>query len=146
MPFTVSPKPQYALLQWAADRLELPGGMWTHDSRAVGVFDDDNIRACLVMNHWSGECCEASFVSDGTKRWITPGVVRELLTVPFQRFGMRRIMARVSEEDVDTQIAALRIGFKFEARLRQGMWDTRDAILFSMMAVEMPEEVTDGRG
>jgi RimJ/RimL family protein N-acetyltransferase len=144
MPFTVSPQPQYLLLQWAADRLELPGGMWTHDSRAVGVFDEEKIRACLVMNKFSGEGCEASFVSDGSKRWITASVVRDLLAVPFQRFQMRRVLARVAETDVDTQIAALRIGFKFEARLRQGMWDDRDAILFSMMAVEMPEEVTDG--
>lgn len=148
MPFTVSPQPQYALLQWAADRLSIPGGMWTHDSRAVGVFDEEgSIRACLVMSKWTAEGCEAGFVSDGSKRWLNRAVVAELLSVPFKRFGMRRVVAHVAADDTDTQIAALRIGFKFEARLREGMMDRRDAILFSMMADEMPlaQEADDGR-
>jgi hypothetical protein len=147
MPFIVSTQPQYALLQWSADRLNIPGGMWSHDSRAIGVFDAEiaEIRACMVMNHFTGDGCEAAFVSDGSKRWLNSAVVRDLISMPFKDFGMRRVVARVAATDTDTQIAALRIGFKFEARLREGMTDLGEAILFSMMATEMPEEIQDGR-
>jgi RimJ/RimL family protein N-acetyltransferase len=146
MPFIVSTQPQYALLQWSADRLAIPGGMWSHDSRAVGVFDKETgeIRACMVMNGFSGNGCEVAFTSDGSKRWLNSAVVRDLISMPFSTFNMRRVIAYVAASDTDTQIAALRIGFKFEARVREGMADLGEAILFSMMPHEMPKEISDG--
>lgn len=138
MALMVTQHPQYVMLQWAADKLKLPQGMWVKDSVAVGVVDGKAIRAVMVLNLWTGEGCEASFVSDGSKTWATPKVVSRLLTIPFQNYQMRRVMARVSASHVDTQISALRIGFQFEGRLRAGMPNGDDAILFSMLRDEQP--------
>ena len=147
MSFLVSMIPQYRLLQWAADALAIPHGRFMENSHAVGVLDEQRtIRAVMVLNKFSGEGCEASFVSDGSKTWLTATVVAKLISIPFEQFRMRRVVAHVGADAIDTQIAALRIGFMFEARLRAGMPNGDDAILFSMLrndrlAVPDDEEV-----
>lgn len=138
MPLIVTTKPQYVLLQWAADKLGLPTGMWSNDSKAVGVVDGVSIRAVMVVNGFTGEGCEVSFVSDGTKRWVTPGISVELLSAPFKVFGMPRVVCRVAADDTDTQIFALRLGFKIEGRMRAAMPDGSDAVYFSMLKSEQP--------
>ena len=138
MSLIVSERPQYVLLQWAADRLNLPSGRWVQDSRAVGVLDGVNIRAVLVLNQFTGEGCEASFVTDGSKSWATRDTVSAFIEYPFTQWGVRRVLARIAAHERDTQIQALRIGFQFEARYRAGMPDGSDAILFSMLHEEMP--------
>ena len=135
MSLYISQKPQYYLLQWAADMLQLPSGVWTHDSRAIGVMDsarrgENSIRACMVLNSFTGEGCEASFVSDGSRSWARPTIVKDLLTLPFQIFNTPKIVARISANAPDTQIAALRIGFRFAAAVPNYMPNGDDAVLF----------------
>lgn len=138
MALIVSEYPQYVLLQWAADRLDVPGGRWVEGTRALGVLDGVHIRAVLILNQFTAEGCEASFVSDGTKTWATRKTTSELIAYPFSRFGIDRLVAKVAADNRDTLIAALRIGFQFEGRERRGMWDGRDAIRLSMFRDEMP--------
>lgn len=127
----------YLLLQWAAVRLGLPNGMWMEGSRAIGVMDDENrIRAVAVFNKFCGEGCEGSLVSDGTKSWLTPGIMAELLSHPFDAYGMPRVAITLRESDTDTQILALKAGFRFEARLRAAALGAEDGILFSMLRHE----------
>jgi len=131
----LSQKPQYYLLQWAADMLRLPSGIWTSDSRAIGVMDDGqrgekSIRACLVLNNFTGEGCEASFVSDGSRTWARPKIIHDLLTLPFDIFGAPRIIVRISADAPETQVAALRIGFRFAATVPNYMPNGDDAVLF----------------
>ena len=139
MSLIITQKPQYYLLQWAADKLELPSGAWMPDSRAIGVRDtrrrgENSIRAVMVLNHFSAEGCEASFVSDGSKTWARPHIVTNLLTIPFALFNVPRVVARVSATARDTQISAMRAGFDVMARVPGYMPNGDDAVLFSMSA------------
>lgn len=137
--------PQHLMLQWAADHLAMVSGLWVPDSKAVGVVDDDTwkIRAVLVLNKFSAEGCEASFVSDGSRRWASASIIAELISSPFRLFNVNRVVAHVRDTDTNTQIFCLRHGFRFEARVRAAMPDGQDAVLFSMLRADVPANLLE---
>lgn len=140
MTLVLTEQPQYTLLQWAAEKLRLPTGMWVPESKAIGVLDSDTgaIRAVMVLTRFTGEGLEASFVSDGTKRWSTRSILTQLITAPYFLFPCDRIWVRVSAQDRDTQVLALRIGLDFVARMPGAMPSGEDAVLFTMTRESQP--------
>lgn len=145
MPLHISVENQYFLLLWSARRLGIPNDLWMDGSRAVAVLDDeDQVRAVMVVNQYTGSSVEASFVSDGSKSWASRLVVRDLLASLFDIPGVQRAFIRVAEDDAKTQIGALRVGCRFETRMRAAMPNLKDAVFLSLeRSAVFPDDQTD---
>lgn len=95
------------VLQWAEERLGYPTGTFDPASAraVVGLDDDFEPIVVTILDRWSGSNCEATIVSDGTKRWASRRYISAVYRYVFERCGMNR-MTMVTAVD---NTAALRM-------------------------------------
>lgn len=131
-------KLQDRLLEWAAPRCHTDE--WPRGSVALGVIDPEGrrIRAVVVVNARFGHICSMHIASDGSRRWASAAVLRDIFTYVFGTLKAGRVNAVIAERDLATTIMALKLGFRMEATIKAGANDASDGILMRMLAQECP--------
>lgn len=123
------------LLTWAAQKIGTPN-RWAPDTKAIGVFDDFGVlRAVSAYNMFYDGGCAAHIASDGSRTWANRGVLRAWFEYPFIQLQLNRMTAPIHADNVAAQILALKLGFGFEGRQREGVYG-KDVILLGMMKHE----------
>lgn len=91
------------------------------------------VIAVGVFQSFEENTAEFHFGMIGEGR-ITKSLVEAFTTIAFHHaaLGLDRIWTKIEAGNVQAQVAALKVGFAFEARLRAGIADGRDAILLSI--------------
>jgi RimJ/RimL family protein N-acetyltransferase len=87
-----------SLSEWAAKRMgiENPFG----PCRAVGV-ENGSLLAVCVYHNWVPEHkrCEISFAAE-SPRWVTRGIIRELLWIPFGQYGLETVYTYTESSNI----------------------------------------------
>lgn len=129
-----------ALADWCAKRIPDTGGKFG-PCVAIGVAtgngpDDKLLGVCVFHNYDKLHgLVELSFAST-SPRWASRGVIRALLSVPFEQYKCRKVCMEIEH----TNKRALRfnegIGFRREATLRHHFGPHRHVVVLSMMKHE----------
>lgn len=117
-------------IAWASERLG--GVVWPSDTCALAIYDGERLSAVTLYNVFLGASCSAHIVTDGRRDWANRGMLYGIFAFPFEQLGRRRITLPIAERNVDAQILALKLGFKFEGRLLHSLDDDNE-VLFGML-------------
>lgn len=81
-----------SLWKWAAEHIGNCPADPFGDSRSIGVHDGKEIIAVCVYHNYADAWnrCEISFASK-SPRWAKRGIIRALLSVPFEQFGCETV-------------------------------------------------------
>lgn len=104
---------------WAGDRLGVD--KWPDDARSLAVSGPDGVRCVVVYNWFTDQSCYVHVATNGKKNFATRGMLYGLFAFPFIHCGHRRITFTIAEKDVQTQVLAKRLGFKFEGVMRDAL-------------------------
>jgi RimJ/RimL family protein N-acetyltransferase len=128
------------LAAWAANRIPvLPDGFGA--CRAIGVAtgetEHDKMLAVIVYHGFSAGLgfCEVSIAADNP-RWAQRGVIRALLSVPFDQFRCRKLYGTILSTNHRACKLISGLGFKKEAVLRHHFGKSQHAAVFGLMAHE----------
>lgn len=129
-----SRKNQMELLELAAHATE--SAAWMPDAIAIAALatPDSPPLAVAVYQNFRGTQADFHFAN------LTDRMERKLLkaytAISFnpRLFGLETLWAQIADNNRAAQMAALRVGFTFEYRLRAGFPDGRDAIVLRMTA------------
>lgn len=124
------------LAEWAQGKI--PGAGSLTPCRAIGVADNDNtLFAVVVYNNWYEEigCCSITFCA-ANPRWAQKGIIRALLSVPFEQYKVRKLYSTIESTNAKSIKLTKGLGFKQEAVLRHHFGHKRHAIVSSLMAHE----------
>ena len=125
---------QDALLQAAIAPTRSIG--WKQDAIAYAALDgsDGPLKIIAVFQDFVGQEAEMHIaVISGARP--TPEFVKAMMTLAFhpRALNLSRVWTQTHVDDGPAQVAALKVGFKFEYRKRGGFSDGKDAIVLSMM-------------
>jgi hypothetical protein len=114
-------------LEWASRRI---GGVnWPGDSQCLAIMGEDFVRAVVVYNLFMECSCCAHIATNGQRNWATRGMLFGIFSFPFLQLKLRRITLPIAERNVEAQILALKLGFKFEGRLLNATEDDNEVLL-----------------
>lgn len=126
---------QYLLLGWAAKRIGTD--KFPEESEAIGVIKSDEEpepRAVIIINALYERQCSMHIASDRKARWASSNILGGIFGYVFLVKKIDRVNAIIAQDNMDAQIMALKLGFRFEGNLRRGGLNGTDAILLSMTA------------
>lgn len=127
---------------------EMGGTGFLDDARAIAAFradkgEEPRLVAAAVFQCISTIGAEFHLVSF-RKNWNTRRLMRAFFRYAFDFCQYPIIRAPIAEWNVETQIIALKSGFRFDGRIRCGTADGSDAILMTMTREEcrwlLPQE------
>jgi len=131
-----------ALAKWAGSRMPHVGADgFPHGSKAIGVAtgtaEHDQLLAVVVYHNYveSYGICEVSIAAI-SPRWAQRGVIRALLSVPFEQYAARKVYGQVVSSNHRAGKLISGLGFKKEATLRHHYGKGLHANVFGMMAHE----------
>lgn len=120
-------------LAWAAHRIGEPTLRWLDDSLALAILDrTEKIRGVIIYNMFMQHGCCAHIATDGRRDWATRGMLYGMFAFPFVQMKLDRVTLPIANKNIEAQVLALKLGFKFEGRLRNGLGDD-DEILMGMI-------------
>ena len=124
------------LAAWAAQNIpNMPRG-FSAGAKAVGVIDDVLIAAVVYHDYFPEYgTCQIS-VASSSPRWAQRGIIRALLSVPFEQYGVRKLGSLMASTNHRAIKFNKGIGFKQEATLRHHFGNKVHGIVTSMMADE----------
>lgn len=134
-----SRKNQPELLEEAKQATRSTG--FKSDAIALGAYDgpEGELKAVGVFQNFTGTQAEFHFgLVDGDQ--ITRQTIGAFVAVAFHKrmFGLTRMLTTIEAANRRALVAAIKMGFQIEARVRSGMPDGSDAILLSIV----PQDVT----
>ena len=113
------------LARWACDRI--PWANYHETMRAVGVADGDELLAVVTFFDYRGptvingaewyntvECG----IFARSPRWATRSIIREILSIPFKQFKVRKVRLVIPSTNKRALRFAEGIGFTSEGTLR----------------------------
>ena len=106
-------------LAWAGEKLGV--GKWPDDARALAIEGSDGARCVVVYNWFTDNSCYAHVATNGERNFATRGMLYGLFAFPFIHCEHRRITFTIAERDVQTQVLAKRLGFRFEGVMRDAI-------------------------
>lgn len=124
------------LCAWVAQRIaSMPRG-FEKTARAVGVMDDVLIAAVIYHDYYpENGTCQISVASD-SPRWAQRGIIRALLSVPFEQYGVQKLWSSMRQDNKRAIRFNHGIGFKQEAVLRHHYGHGQHAVITSMLDKE----------
>ncbi|MCA0421940.1 MAG: GNAT family N-acetyltransferase [Proteobacteria bacterium] len=126
-------KNQPALLEAALAATSSTG--FKEDAVAIGASIEPGSPICAVgvFQAFEADAAEFHFGLIGEGR-ITPQILQAFASLAFHHkaLNLGRVWARIEASNAPAQVAALKTGFSFDARVRAGMANGKDAILMSM--------------
>lgn len=129
------------LLDWCAERIphvRTADGWHREGAQAIGVADDDDIIAVMVVHGYSalGGNCEISLAATHAK-WASRPVIGKLLSYPFNQLACHRITTVIPSTNERAIKFNLGIGFQQEGCVRRG-FRTSDAIILGLLREDVP--------
>ncbi len=124
--------------QWVADRI--PGVDGFGPCAALGVVDtQDNLVAGVVFHDYQPQYAniQVSFASERAD-WLTPRLLRSILSYPFQQLGVARITTLTPKRNRAARQFLRKFGFFHEGTIRKGFGDD-DAIVSGLLKTEWLE-------
>lgn len=125
------------LCVWAAERLGTPDMEWPADTKTIGIESDGETVAVALFNLFLGEGCCAHIATNGARNWASRSALRALFAFPFIQVNLDRITLPIASQNITSQVLALKLGFSFEGRLRNGA-NGDDEIIMGMLREECP--------
>jgi len=96
------------LLPWAQAQI---GTTFRRDAYTIGLERDGALVAVVVFDSF-GECDVCMHIaSDGTKAWMTKGLLLATFAYPFTQLGLRRVTAMVPAKNTAALAFDENIGF-----------------------------------
>lgn len=125
---------QKDLIAWAEPRMGVDAGFAPSETIALGVVDDaGEIQAVIWFNAFYGNQGSLHIASNGRKRWATRSVLGIVFSYAFHHLRLARLEFRVSVNNIQVQILALKTGLRIEGVARCGANDGSDAIVLGML-------------
>lgn len=133
----VTTENQDLLLEAAARVLDVPG--FPRDATALGFADEQGMIAVAVFHNISADHADVQLARTPGRR-LTGAVFKIIGKVAFDpaHLGVSALWLPVADRDAKAQIAALKIGFRFEARRRGYSATGDDVILMSLRRDTIP--------
>lgn len=79
---------------------------------SLGIFEGDELVAgVLYHNHYPDTGVIEMTAASITKRWLTRPVLKDMFSLPFDRFGCQLVVLRVAAENVPMRRMAKAYGF-----------------------------------
>lgn len=122
------------LLSWAAERLATSWRL--EDVRVLAGLGESEPVFVVVYSRFYPGACELTLATDGTKRWATKRSLRQIFSLPFVSWGMRRVMFVIRADNEASQDMVRRLGAQLEGRIRQGASDGTDTLIYGMLRTE----------
>lgn len=122
-------------------------------SRAIGVADGEDetskFFAAVVYHNYVEQAggwktCEVS-IAAATPRWAQKGIIRALLSVPFEQYGVDKLYSLMLKDNDRAIKLNLGIGFRQEAVLRHHFGKGQHAVVTSMIGKEYRKLYGDGK-
>lgn len=120
------------LCEWASLGLFGVPDAFDDKCKAIGVFDGKLIAAVVYSNYQPNISIEMSIYSVD-KKWATRHNLRQLFTVPFTQYNLRRIQALCSASNEGVIMFLKKLGFTHEGTHAQAHYDGGTALSFGML-------------
>ncbi len=142
-----------ALAKWVASQIPHMTSNGFGPCKAIGVGTgetaSDRLYAAVVyheyVEHADGyKTCQVS-IAAVTPRWAQRGIIRALLSVPFEQYGVDKLYSMMQFDNERAVRFNKGIGFKQEAVLSEHFGHKKHAIVTSMKKREYERVYGDGR-
>jgi RimJ/RimL family protein N-acetyltransferase len=123
------------IAHWVGQRIAFMGdGKSFGPCTAIGVVNDEQILGGVVFSDYRPmfSSIEASFAS-ASPRWLTPNLVRSILSYPFDQLGVNRISSHTPRKAGPARRFLQKFGFVEEGVMREGFGDD-DCIVSGLLA------------
>lgn len=114
-------------LAWAGERQNVSA--WPADAKCLAIEGPDGLRCVVVYNWFTEASCYAHVATNGRKNFATRGMLYGLFAFPFLHCGHRRVTLTIAEKDIQTQVLAKRLGFKFEGVMRDALPEDNHVVM-----------------
>lgn len=128
------------LLPWALDKIGIAS--FRPDARAIGLERDGELVAVVVFDSFSSCDANMHIASDGTKRWMTAGLLHAAFAYPFVQMRLKRLTGIVPAKNWDAIAFDEHIGFRREGYCPEALPDD-DVVILGMRRADcrfIPEE------
>lgn len=133
------------IAHWVACRIPLmaqvvasnPPGEAFGACNAIGVVDEQGtVVGGVIYHNWQPvfRTIDLSFAAD-TPRWLTPALVRALLSYPFSELACQRVTTLTPKRNRRARAFLERFGFKREGCVKRG-FGADDAIISGLLVEE----------
>lgn len=138
-----------AMAGWAKDNIPHmanTSGFGPCSAIGIGWPDQNKLLAAVVYHDLQPALgtCQVS-IAAVNPRWAQRGIIRALLSVPFEQYGIRKLWCAMVHDNRRAIRFNKGIGFKQEATLRHHFGQGKHAVITSMMAGEYRKIYGDGR-
>lgn len=129
------------LLEWCAARLNDPPARFQAGSVGIGIADGSHLLAVVAYDNFrkgrSGQPLniECSIAADNP-RWAARGIIRAILSYPFEQLRVPRVTAMVAEKNMRSRKMLERLGFVTEGRIRACLEGGEDMLITGMLREE----------
>lgn len=101
------------LLPWAQERI---GFKFRRDAYTIGQERDGELVAVVVFDNFSDADCNMHIASDGSRAWLSKGLLMAAFAYPFIQLGLRRVTGMVPSRNeaalsFDEHIGFVREGY-----------------------------------
>ena len=104
---------------------------------AIGLMDQDGvILAGVVYDVFRGYDIQMHVAGVADKRWLTKTFLQEAFRYPFEQLMVTRVTGLVAASNIAAQRFDEHLGFKLEGRVRKGMPDGDDLLIYGMLRSE----------
>lgn len=120
------------MVAWAEARIHL----WTAraDAQALGVERDGALVGVVVFDTFGPKACMVHVASDGSRRWLTRGLIRRVCAYLWRQCGFGRVTMIVDARNAAAINLCLRFGAVQEGCLREAAYGGGDQLLFGVLS------------
>lgn len=141
-----------ALAEWASKQIPImryTKGFGPCRSIGVGLPEQDKLYAAIVYHDYmefenNYKTCQIS-IAAVNPRWATRGIIRALLSVPFEQYGINKLWCFMESTNHRAIKFNKGIGFKQEATLGHHFGKNRGAVITRMLKSDYDRIYGDGR-
>ncbi|MEF8758319.1 MAG: hypothetical protein V5B36_00905 [Candidatus Accumulibacter sp. UW25] len=104
--------------------------------RTIGVVNDTDVLAVVLLDNFTTHCVELSIASNGTKNWCSREFLKTIYREVFEVHKKARANMVVAVENTDAINLHKKLGHILEARLVDWFGTGNDAFLYRITKIE----------
>lgn len=124
------------VIQWVGQRIkdfQISG----KGHGTIGLMDGDGqILAGVVYDMFRGYDVQMHIAAVKDRKWLTKTFLRECFRYPFVQLGVKRVTGLVAASNTDARRFDEHLGFVLEGRVRHGIADGDDLLIYGMLKDE----------
>ena len=120
----------YLVARWIARRI--PNYSATMETRAIGVFEGEELIAGAAFDRYNGIHIEACIAAEPGRAWASRATLRGLFSYPFNQLGCAAITVLVPSTNLESLNLATKLGFRPEAMVAFAAHDQSTLIVLKM--------------